>query len=209
MGGAEILNIAVTVGLAQLGCDLIANWMVYSSDSYKRAVGALERSRWKLNKAEEDAKKNEKHAKRLQRAKDDFGEACSEVARRHTGPSMISSVFFVILLRILGTEHKGNVMAILPFVPFNLFRKLSARGLDWTDVPNEALNGLTVETNQATSFLFIYLLCSLSVKFFVNKAFGAQAPTGADNGIMSIMESPRGQKIMKSMGIDPDDLKAE
>jgi hypothetical protein len=156
-------------------------------------------------KAEVDFAKNAKHAKRLARSKEDYGEQCSEVARRHTGPGMLSSIFFVILLRILGAEHKGNVMALMPFVPFNFLTRITARGLDWGDVAS--LEGTDVAVKQATSFLFIYLLSGLSVKYFINKAFGTQPPPGADKGILTVMESPQGQKMMKSMGIDPDELK--
>jgi hypothetical protein len=209
MTASEILNIVATIGLSQLACDLLAKWLVYNKEPYQRACGALERARWKLNKAEADFKKNAKHAKRLQRAKEDWGEGTSDVARRHTGPGMISSVFFVILLRILGAEHKGNVMAILPFVPFNLLTKITGRGLDWSNVPDAALQGTEIHFKQATSFLLIYLLSGLSVKYFVNKAFGTQPPAGADRGIMTVMESPKGQRLMKSMGIDPDDLKMD
>jgi hypothetical protein len=206
MTASEILNIVVTVGLSQLGCDLLAKWLVYNKEPYQRACGSLQRAKWKLDKAEVDAKKNDKHAKRLQRSKDDYGEFCSDVARRHTGPGMISSIFFVILLRILGAEHKGNVMAILPFVPFTFFTRITARGLDWSNVPDTALEGIGIEVKQATSFLFIYLLAGLSVKYFVNKTFGTQPPAGADRGIMTVLESRQGQRLVKSLGIDPEEL---
>lgn len=209
MTAPEILSIVTTLGISQLAFDLLAKWLVYNKEPYQRACGALERAKWKLSKAEADAKKNEKHAKRLQRAKDEWGEACANVAQRHTAPGMLTSVFFVLLLKILGTEHKGNVMAILPFVSFNLMTKVTGRGLDWSNVPVSALEGTEIQTKQATSFLFIYLLCGLSVKFFVNKAVGTQPPEGADKGIMTVMESPKGQRLMKSFGIDPDDLKME
>ena len=209
MTGSEISNIVATVGIAQLVCDLLAKWLVYNKEPYQRACHALERARWKLNKAEADFKKNEKHAKKLQRAREDWGEACSDVARRHTAPGVWSSVFFVILLRILGTEHRGKVIGLLPFVPFTMLARVTSRGLDWTDIPESTLDGRDVDHRQAASFLFIYVLGGLSVKFFVGKLIGTQPPPGADRGILTMMESRQGQKLMKSFGIDPDDLKME
>jgi hypothetical protein len=53
------------------------------------------------------------------------------------------------------------------------------------------------------------MLAALSVKYFVSKAVATQPPTGADGGIMDIMESPGGKRLLRSYGIDPDILKAE
>ena len=55
MTASEILNIVTTVGLSQLVCELLTKYFVYSGDDYKRKVAALERARWKLEKAEADA----------------------------------------------------------------------------------------------------------------------------------------------------------
>lgn len=207
MTASEILNIAVTVGLSQLACELLAKYFVYNGDDYKRKVAALERARWKLEKAEIDAAKSNKHEKRLQRAKDDYGDACAQVSRKHTVPGFMISIFFVMLLRILGTEHKGNVMAILPFSPIKFVSRITARGLDWSVVEDESVfEGLSVSHKQGASFLFIYMLAALSVKFFVSKAVGTHPPTGADKGLMTIMESPGGKRLLKNFGIDADEL---
>ncbi|WP_288992899.1 hypothetical protein, partial [uncultured Marinobacter sp.] len=106
MTAADILRIATTVGTVQILCDLLSNWRIYGKEPYQRALGALSRQKWKRDKvladskadskeAKKDAKetsnggkkgssKVDKHAKRLQRAEDDYLEAASEVARRHT-----------------------------------------------------------------------------------------------------------------------------
>lgn len=208
MTASEILSIVITVALSQLGCDLLARYFIYSGESYKRTLDALERARWKLEKAQADAAKNPtKHEKRLQRTKDEFGEACSNVSKKHTQPGIWTSIFFVLLLRILGTEHKGKIMAVLPFVPFRVLSRITGRGLDWSAIADDsALEGISVNYQQGTSFLFIYMLSALSVKFFINKALATQPPPGADKGLLTIMESPGGKRMMKSFGIDPDEL---
>ena len=184
---------------------------MFNKEPYQRAVSAMERAKWKLDKAAADlAKNSDKHAKRHQRALDDYSEACSEVARRHAGPGILTSVFFLILLRILGTEYVGRVVAILPFVPFRLMSRITARGLEWKDVDLAVLEeGSKVDTKQAASFLFIYLLATFSVKYFVSKAVGMPAPPGADRGIMSIVDTPNGHKVLKSFGVDPNELKLQ
>ena len=237
MTASEILNIAVTVGVIQLLCDVVSNYVVYKGENYQRCLASLERTKWKYDKAKQDSTKNpekQTNIKRLQRAKDEYGEVISEVARKHTGPSIMTSIMFVILLRILGTEHSGKIIAFVPFVPFNFVsNKMITRGIDVTDItkvlnnsPYILLNeiagddgastsstsgggGAVLHVKQITTFLFIYLLSTFSIKYYVNKLFGTKPPSGADNGLMSIMESPRSQRMLKSMGIDPDEYKVE
>jgi uncharacterized membrane protein (DUF106 family) len=213
MTASDILSICLTVGVVQTLCDLLAKYLIFTREPYLRAVASMERARWKRDKAEVDAKKNDKHAKRLQRAQDDFSEACSEVARRHTGPGIITSVIFVILLRVLGTEHKGNVMGLLPFVPFQFLQRFTARGLDTKELMMIQADVFgqndvdKVNVQQAVSFLFVYVLATFSIKYYVHQIVGTAAPDGADKGIMSVMESPKGNRLLKSLGIDPNDLK--
>jgi uncharacterized membrane protein (DUF106 family) len=207
MTGSEIIHIAITVGVVQLVCDLLAKYLVFEKDPYKRAVSAMERAKWKLDKATLDLAKNAKHQKRHKRAEDDYAEIAAEVARRHMGPGMLTSFLFIILLRILGAEHKGNVMAVLPFVPFNFLTRITARGLEWNEASDMMLDGSPVHAKQAASFMFIYFLCTFSVKFFVHKAFGTTPPAGADKGIMSTMDSPQGKQVMNMMGVDPAEYK--
>ena len=207
MTSSDILNIVVTVALSQLACELLAKYFIYNGEAYQKALSSLERARVKMQKAEGDAIKNVKHAKRLQIAKDDYNEACSTVSRHHMFPGTMSSIFFVVLLRILGTEHKGKVIAVLPFVPAKFFSRITARGLDWSLVQDESVfEGISVNYKQGTSFLFIYMLAALSVKHFVTKAFGTLPPPGADRGLTAIMESPSGQRLVKRLGFDPEEL---
>jgi len=110
MTASEISSIVVTVGVCQLIIDLISNYVVYQNGPYKRSIQTMERFKTKLSKAEADLEKSQKkHQKKFDRAQADYSASCAEVARRHFLPNLLSSVFFVILLRILGTEHKGKV----------------------------------------------------------------------------------------------------
>jgi hypothetical protein len=120
---------------------------------------------------------------------------------------MMSSFFFIILLRILGAENKGKVIAIIPFLPFRLLGKITKRGLDWGGMPDGLIEGSGIHFGQGGSYLFIYLLSTMSVKFYASKIFGTPPPRGADGGMMTLLESPQGQKMAKTMGYDPADLK--
>ena len=213
MGVDEISNVVVTVGVAQLILDLLFNHFVYKGKAYQRAVSNMERTQSKLARAEIDLKKSEqKHRKKYDRAEAEYSQACADVARRHYMPQFVTSVCFIILLRILGAEHSGKVIGVMPFVPFDLMTKVTTRGLqDWKSIPLDDLKsaGTSMQPQQGFSFLFVYMLASMSVKYYVNKAVAIQPPPGADGGMQTIADSPMGKAVAKSMGIDPDSLKQE
>ena len=103
-------------------------------------------------------------------------------------------------------------MGVLPFVPYNMVSRVTARGLDWRAVDLEALNDATsvpMHPKQAFSFFFVYALAGLAVKYYVTKLVGTKPPKGADGGISTVMDSPIGQSVIRSMGIDPEDLKMD
>jgi hypothetical protein len=207
MTGSEILNIVFTVGVSQLAIDLLSNYFIFKGDAYQRSIKNMERSKTKLHRAKEDLKRSKKHQKKVEGAEAEYSSACAEVARRHMAPSMISSVYFFLLLKILGSEYQGRVMGVLPFVPYRIVNGITGRGLDWTDVPIEALAGTTFVPKQAFSFLCVYVLAGLSVKYYVTKLVATSPPPGADRGIMTVVNSPAGHHIARSFGLDPNDLK--
>jgi hypothetical protein len=225
MTASDISSIALTIVTIQIGCDLWFNWRVYHTESYRRALNALERANVKLQrerdvmeKEQEKAilstatskqaqKNNDRWKKRWQRAQDDHAEAVALVAQKHTAPNIYTSILFVLLMRILGTEHSGKVLGVLPFsVPFAFIRRfITSRGLQF-ELSDDAAPELITLTTQACSFFFIYFLCGLSVKFYASKLIGVQPPKGAE-GLNAIMQSPQGRKLARSMGVDPDELK--
>jgi len=227
MTAPEILQLVTTVVVVQIGCDLVANWRVFNQAPYKKLLGQADRAKSKLDreiaaagkepaqassvsgKSGKKSSRAEKMAKRLQRAQDDYSEALANVAKKHTVPSVMTSVMFLVLLRILGTEYKGNIIGVLPFTPFKFLQRLTLRGLTFVEGADEFVGTEKVgSTSQAAAFMFIYFLCGISVKFYAGRFFGTRPPKGAES-IMSVMDSPEGQKMIRKMGFDPDDLKME
>ena len=120
----------------------------------------------------------------------------------------MTSLVFGILWKVYGVEHKGKVLALMPFVPYDFIVKLTARGVDWQHLVSSTNSDGGVQAKQVASFLFVYLLTTFSVKYYVGKLFGTQAPENAD-GITAIAESPKGKRFLRSMGVDPDAMKQE
>mmetsp|Transcript_6357 Transcript_6357/g.13848 ORF Transcript_6357/g.13848 Transcript_6357/m.13848 type:complete len:223 (-) Transcript_6357:714-1382(-) len=221
MTANEILKIAATVAIVQAVCDLLTNKYVFSSEDYERVVSRLRRAETLRDKAANSKGTNaDKHAKRLAKAEDERAAVAAEVARRHTMPTMITSVVFLMLWKILGSEHHGKIVAVLPFQPFGFLQRLTLKGLDISEevlnLPRTAVANARGEmvvpvsaVSQACSFAFIYVLCSLSVKFVVNKLLSKKPPVGADGGLTDLLGNPQLQRSLKTFGIDVDELKKE
>lgn len=236
----DVLQIAGIVAVAQCICDLLSRRLVFSREPYKRAVSTFDRAKIKRDKivaaskaplttpsasskqgkvgSLNSEKAADKQAKKIQRAEDDLAEAASEVAKRHTGPTFLGSIVFVVLYRILNAEYSGRVVAVLPFQPWSIVRRLSMRGISMEDdifAPLDATVGAMGEkvppavasTFQACSFLFIYVLCTMSVKFIVHTILGVKPPKGADGGIGTLLDAPKSQRVLQSFGVDPEELK--
>jgi Integral membrane protein EMC3/TMCO1-like len=251
MPASEILRIVVTVATVQFLCDLVAHWRIFSQQSYQRQLEKLSRAKFKLDQIQEKegithetvkaaaaaattttnskSKKNnnskaDRNAKKLQRAEDDHKNALADITKRHTVPNFFTSIVFLILMRVMGTELKGKVLAVLPFAPFGIFKRITSRGLDFTDGAadvfalmatsgdgkEEAGRNSSVVTDlaQACSFAFLYMLTAMSVKFYVHQLFGTKPPPGAES-LLSLVDSPQGKNMIRAVGLEPVDLKEE
>lgn len=230
---SDIVYIAVTVGITQAICDLVANKCVFQKEKYQDTLSALKRARVKRDKAlatpppsnvnssnntggrnnlsNAGSKAMEKYKKKIQQANDDYGLACSNVAQKHTSPQLIKSLMFLILYRVLNIEYSNKVIAVLPFEPWGIVRKFSMRGLQMNQDHVASLDFSTfsnriVSINQSCGFLFVYMLCTISVKFVVHKMMGTKPPPGADKGFMTMMDDPRAKTILTNFGVDVDEL---
>mmetsp|Transcript_33168 Transcript_33168/g.48636 ORF Transcript_33168/g.48636 Transcript_33168/m.48636 type:complete len:232 (-) Transcript_33168:428-1123(-) len=223
MTAYDIARIATWVSIGQLVADLLARRFVFQGEPYQRALSAFERAKQKRDKVllnasaaannnnnnqsngknttttKADMKALEKSAKKIQRAEDDFNEAAAEVAKKHTSPQFLTSILFLILYRVLSADYAGKVVAILPFEPWGIVQKISRRGLE--DVGANA----EVDPSRACAFLFVYMMCTLSVKFMVHQVVGVHPPEGV-KGVSTLLDTPKSQKMLKSFGIDTDEF---
>jgi Integral membrane protein EMC3/TMCO1-like len=215
----DISSIFVTVAVTQLLCDLVAHRFVYSSEAYERAMGRLSRIQYQHDKlsaragGNSNSSSNSGSDKKWTRAVADLKEARSDVTKMHFVPQVLSSLVFVVLYKILAAEHVGHVVGVLPFVPWKFFQKITLRGIDfgptmpspWDATAATPPGGVT-DPAQGCAFLLIYLLCTMSIKFYIHQAVAVQAPKGADGGIMTVLEDPKSQKILKAWGLDNETM---
>ncbi|CAF1116685.1 unnamed protein product [Adineta steineri] len=166
MIGDTILIIFISVATALLGEGL--TWLlVYRTEKYQRLKGEVE-----------------KQSKRLERQKETVSEAADKVQKRKLErqeeklkinnrdlsmvkmKSMFASSFtFMALLGMFNSIFEGRIVAKLPFEPIPWIRGLSHRNLSGDDFTD-------------CSFIFLYVLCTMSIRQNVQKLFGL-APSRA------------------------------
>ena len=188
---SDISTIFITVALTQLLCDLLARHFVFSSESYVRAKARLERLEAQCDKLTSTS------SKKGQRLIVDRTEARSQLAKKHTAPQIGTSLVFVVLYRILAAEHAGNVMGVMPFLPFSFLQRLTSRGIDFGDHH---------PAGQGCAFVFLYILSTLTVKYYVHQAISIHPPKGADGGLLTMMEDSNSQRVLKAWGLDNETL---
>lgn len=235
MTASDILYIATTVAFTQALCDILANKLVYEKESYKSCLFALERAHIKREKAlipsaisslteknlnsksHSSAKAQEKWKRKVQQAEEDYGMACTNVAKKHTLPQVLTSVTFLMLYRILSLEYKDRIIGLLPIEPWGIVSRLTRRG--FSSIPSTSLladmssSGYVFSSSRITTphqicgFFFIYMLCTLSIKVMVHKLLGTKPPVGADKGFMtSMLDDPRAKNVLTSMGVDMKEI---
>ena len=230
MTASDIFHVISIVAITQALCDLAARKLIFSQESYKRSVSAFERAKWKYDRAMATAaeqqkqqlqqpssttkkgsstsmKNAEKNAKKFKRIEDDYNESIAEITKRHSPSAVFTSIVFIILYRVLSLEYEGKIVAVLPFQPWSLVRRMSLRSLDIADFAALSEDSKVQHAHQACAFFFVYVLSTMSVKFIVNKLVGVQPPQGADKGFGALLDDPSSQKILKTMGVDTNELK--
>jgi hypothetical protein len=226
MTASAISHLAVTVAVVQGLCDAVAHWRVFRQEPYQRCLENVARAETRQVKAAADAAaaaakeravggskkaggKAARLAKQLERCDQDLADATATVAHKHMSPNMMTSLVFVVLLKVLGAEHKGQVVGLLPFVPYTFLQRITARGLEFAPPMADDTPLTAVSTQQAFSFVFLYFLTGLTVKFYVSRVVGRRPPGGAADSMVAMTQSSWGKSVLKSAGIDPDDMKLE
>lgn len=216
----DILRIAATVTVTQVTTDFLARRFVFNQESYQRALSTFERAKLKRDKtlattppqatatssavSKTSAKALEKNAKKIQRVQNDFSDAAAAVAQKHTPSSFLTSILFLILYRVLSTEYSGKVVAVLPFEPWRIVRRITIKGLDIS--ADDLASSDYTDLNRSCSFLFVYMLCTLSLKFVTHKICAVHPPKGADKGVSTFLDTAKSQRLLKSFGVDTEEF---
>lgn len=211
MTAHDILRIIIAISVAQCTADVLSRKLIFEKETYQRSVQTVERLKLKRGKAGQSKQLEQKPgasskggksssndnsmSAKKKRAESDYKEAVAQVSRQHVMPSIITAIFFyVILYRYFAAEFKGQVIALLPFTPWNIVQRvLTRRGLPATVSP------------RACGFSFIYMLSSFSIKIAVHKLLAVVPPKECES-MTSILDTAKAQEIMKQMGVNIEEV---
>jgi len=162
-----VLILFISICTAFLGEGL--TWLlVYRTEKYKKLKSEVEKQSKKLEKQKEVAGESDRsHKKKIERQEEKLKNNNRDLSLVKMKSMFAIGFAFTALLSMFNSIFDGRVVAKLPFVPISLLQNLSHRNLmgdDYTDC----------------SFIFLYILCTMSIRQNVQKLLGF-APSRAAN----------------------------
>ena len=156
----SLLIVLISISTALLGEGF--TWlMVYRTERYQRLKTEIEKQSKKLDKRKENiGELVDKSVKRkLEREEERL-----KANNRDLSMAKMKSMFFVgfaftAILGMFNSIFHGRVVAKLPFIPFGFIQGLSHRNLAGDDLTD-------------CSFIFLYVLCTMSIRSNVQKILG-------------------------------------
>mmetsp|Transcript_4423 Transcript_4423/g.8726 ORF Transcript_4423/g.8726 Transcript_4423/m.8726 type:complete len:188 (-) Transcript_4423:1574-2137(-) len=140
---------------------------VYRRGEYQRAVIRVVDVNRKLEKEKEllvGVEKRERHAKKIQKLEADFKEAMAKMNGMKLVVNITIGLLYMLAYRVLSMRFHGQVVGTLPFIPFEMMRRMSMRGLPSGSEPTDC------------AFAFVYALAALGLKGTIQKAMGFAPP---------------------------------
>jgi len=156
----SVLIVFISIFTALLGEGL--TWlMVYRTEKYKKLKTEVERQCKRLEKRKEliGETTDKQQKKKLEREEEKLKNHNRELSLVKMKSMFAIGFAFTALLSMFNSIFDGRVVAKLPFVPISLIQGLSHRNLageDYTDC----------------SFIFLYILCTMSIRQNIQKLLG-------------------------------------
>jgi len=164
-----LLILFISVATALLGEGL--TWlMVYRTSKYQKLKSEVEKQSKKLEKQKESigteiSDRNQK--KKLERQEEKLKTNNRDLSMVKMKSMFAIGFAFTALLSMFNSIFDGRVVAKLPFTPISWLQNISHRNLNGEDYTD-------------CSFIFLYILCTMSIRQNVQKMLGF-APSRAAN----------------------------
>jgi uncharacterized membrane protein (DUF106 family) len=155
-----LLILFISICTALMGEGL--TWlMVYRTEKYKKLKAEVERQCKRLEKKKETMGEptDRQQKKKLEREEEKLKNHNRDLSLVKMKSMFAIGFAFTALLSMFNSIFEGRIVAKLPFVPLSLIQGLSHRNLageDFTDC----------------SFIFLYILCTMSIRQNIQKLLG-------------------------------------
>ncbi|CAH3037480.1 calcium load-activated calcium channel-like [Pocillopora verrucosa] len=176
-----ILFISVATALLSEG---ITYLLVYRTDKYKKLTAEVEKDSKKLEKRKENIldlpRQGGGQKKKMERVEEKLKNHNRDLSMVKMKSIFAIGFTFTALIGMFNSIFDGRVVAKLPFVPHSWLQGLSHRNLMGTDFTD-------------CSFIFLYILCTMSVRQNIQKMLGF-APSRAASKVGGLLTPPQGTK---------------
>jgi len=168
MLGDSILIVCISIFTALLGEGL--TWLlVYRSEKYKKLKAEVERQFKRLEKKKDQLNEavDKSNKRKIERQEEKLKSNNRDLSMVKMKSMFAIGLTFTALLSMFNSIFDGRIVAKLPFTPISWLQGISHRNLaseDFTDC----------------SFIFLYILCTMSIRQNIQKALGF-APSRAMN----------------------------
>merc|ERR1712142_868106 len=161
MLGDALLILVISVFTAFLGEGL--TWLlVYRTEKYQRLKQDVERQTKKLEKKKEavgESALDRTQKRKMEREEERLKSTNRDLMMVKMKSMMAIGFAFTSLLSMFNSIFDGKVVAKLSFVPISWIQGLSHRNLMGSDLTD-------------CSFIFLYILCTMSIRQNIQKALG-------------------------------------
>ncbi|XP_017697919.2 calcium load-activated calcium channel [Phoenix dactylifera] len=194
--GDSLVVVGISVCTAFL-CEGISWLLIYRTSTYKSLRSSIDKASKKLESMKStssssaaatsgaaagapaaSSKKPSSRAKKMDRVETSLKESTRDLSlSKFKSGAVVAGVLFVVF-GLLNSLFEGRAVAKLPFSPIPLVLKMSHRGLPGTD-PTDC------------SMVFLYFLCSISIRTNLQKFLGFSPPRGAAGAGLFPMPDPK------------------
>ncbi|CAH0389592.1 unnamed protein product [Bemisia tabaci] len=160
MWADTLLILAISICTALLGEGL--TWLlVYRTDKYQRLKTEVEKQSKKLEKKKEahGTSLDKQHKKKIEREEERLKISNRDLYLEKMKSMIAIGSAFTTLLSVFNNIFDGRIVARLPFVPLPWFQSFSHRNLPGEDYTE-------------CSFIFLYILCTMSIRQNIQKLLG-------------------------------------
>ncbi|KAG8097983.1 hypothetical protein GUJ93_ZPchr0013g35768 [Zizania palustris] len=174
----DSLSVVAISGATAVLCEAISWLLIYRTTTYNSLRATIERHSRKLDamksglssgaagSSSQTASSSSSRAKKMDRVETSLKDAARELslAKLKSG-AVVAAVLFVVF-GLLNSLFEGRAVAKLPFAPVPLVQRMSHRGIPGND-PSDC------------SMVFLYFLCSISIRTNLQKLLGFAPPRAA------------------------------
>ncbi|XP_046845445.1 calcium load-activated calcium channel-like [Xenia sp. Carnegie-2017] len=153
-----ILCISVFTALLSEGITYI---LVYRTDKYKKLKSEVEKHSKKLERKKDSTSGDMSggQKKKIERVEEKLKSNNRDLSMVKMKSMFAIGFTFTALMGMFNSIFDGRVVAKLPFVPISWFQGLSHRNLHGSDYTD-------------CSFIFLYILCTMSIRQNIQKILG-------------------------------------